>query len=171
MIAVETGFDKVTKSRQNDGSPGVCGLLLPSSSAGVNRNGWDPKCSGGDYEDLGLVKGGAGISVSRLEGPPEVNIRLNVLEDTSTCSNAAISTGTMEAPHPYSALDQTSCIKVSFSCPFQRLTDVDEYEFTVLCVQFLTARNFMCVLSICCLATYSIFCTCISIRMSILYTG
>ena len=58
------------------------------------------------------MKGGAGISVSRLEGC------LNVLEDTSTCSNAAISTGTMEAPHPYSALDQTSCKKVNYYFSF-----------------------------------------------------
>ena len=109
MIVVGTGFDKVTKGRENDCYPGVCGLHVPVISfAGVNRNECDLKCSGGDYEDIDLGRRGASISASRLEG------RLNVLEDANTCSNAAITTGTMDLPHLYSALDQTSCRKVSF---------------------------------------------------------
>ena len=82
--------------KAEDCYPGVCGLHVPAiSSACVNRNGCDPECIGGGYEDIDLVRRGAGISVSRLEGPIEV----------IPCTN--------ELSHVYSILDRTICKKVS----------------------------------------------------------
>ena len=100
--------------KAEDCYPGVCGLHVPViSSACVNRNGCDPECSGGGYEDIELVRRGAGISVSRLEGPIEDIPCTNELVNASACAIMANKVGTMEVSHVYSVLDKTTCKKVS----------------------------------------------------------